>query len=236
MLPDGSSQRVGITRAHLEEDAGAVVAASSFHLPHSDACSGAVPCRKLAAPACKRPPIDVVSRPADSETRSIQQRSLNPDPGPAGKLMHEGAEQHSLVDYNRAGVPLLEIVSEPDMASGAAAAAYGAEIRRIVRFLGISDGNMQVRRHVTQPGSLLPRCLVCWRRQGRSWAGHAAACRLLGSQEAACVQTDACRPARHTLIPNWQSQCRRQCNCELRQCCASGGRGAGSMHYFKRVP
>jgi Asp-tRNA(Asn)/Glu-tRNA(Gln) amidotransferase B subunit len=59
--------------------------------------------------------------------------------------MHEGSEQHSLVDYNRAGVPLLEIVSEPDMASGAAAAAYGAEIRRIVRFLGISDGNMQVR-------------------------------------------------------------------------------------------
>jgi hypothetical protein len=58
--------------------------------------------------------------------------------------MHEEGTQHSLADYNRAGVPLLEIVSEPDMSSGAAAAAYGAEIRRIVRFLGVSNGNMQV--------------------------------------------------------------------------------------------
>lgn len=62
-----------------------------------------------------------------------------------GKLMHEGSDAHSLADYNRAGVPLLEIVSEPDMHSGVAAAAYGAEIRRVVRFLGISNGNMQVR-------------------------------------------------------------------------------------------
>ncbi len=59
--------------------------------------------------------------------------------------MHEGDADHSLADYNRAGVPLLEIVSEPDMTSGIAAAAYGEEIRRIVRFLGVSDGNMQVR-------------------------------------------------------------------------------------------
>ena len=95
--------------------------------------------------------------------------------------MHEGSDQHSLVDYNRAGVPLLEIVSEPDMASGAAAAAYGAEIRRIVRFLGISDGNMQVRNHVMHAGAVLPGCLVFWRQQGGSWPGHAAACRLLGS-------------------------------------------------------
>lgn len=63
----------------------------------------------------------------------------------AGKLMHEEGSDHSLADYNRAGVPLLEIVSEPDMTSGAAAAAYGAEIRRIVRFLGVSNGNMQAR-------------------------------------------------------------------------------------------
>jgi aspartyl-tRNA(Asn)/glutamyl-tRNA(Gln) amidotransferase subunit B len=40
------------------------------------------------------------------------------------------------------GVPLLEIVSEPDMRSGRDAALYGAELRRIVRFLGVSDGNM----------------------------------------------------------------------------------------------
>lgn len=64
----------------------------------------------------------------------------------AGKNVHggNGDGRHSLVDLNRAGVPLLEIVTEPDFASGAEAAAYGAELRRIVRFLGISDGNMQV--------------------------------------------------------------------------------------------
>lgn len=54
------------------------------------------------------------------------------------------SEDYSLVDLNRAGVPLLEIVTEPDFRTGAEAAAYGEELRRIVRFLGISDGNMQV--------------------------------------------------------------------------------------------
>ena len=47
------------------------------------------------------------------------------------------------VDLNRAGVPLLEIVSEPDMRSGLTAAEYAAEIERLVRYLGISIGNMQ---------------------------------------------------------------------------------------------
>ncbi|MEA5417641.1 Asp-tRNA(Asn)/Glu-tRNA(Gln) amidotransferase subunit GatB [Spirulina sp. CCNP1310] len=66
----------------------------------------------------------------------------------AGKLVHAGSDRlsgstHSLVDFNRAGVPLLEIVSEPDIRSGAEAAEYGQELRRIVRYLGISDGNMQ---------------------------------------------------------------------------------------------
>eukprot|EP00959_Pyramimonas_sp_CCMP1952_P299288 6260075-Pyramimonas_sp.AAC.1 len=62
----------------------------------------------------------------------------------AGKLTHveKGGESYSLVDYNRAGVPLLEIVSEPDMRSGREAAEYAAEIQRIARFLGISNGNM----------------------------------------------------------------------------------------------
>ena len=66
----------------------------------------------------------------------------------AGKLVHAGSDRlagstHSLVDYNRAGVPLLEIVSEPDIRSGREAAEYGQEIRRIVRYLGVCDGNMQ---------------------------------------------------------------------------------------------
>ncbi|AGY58718.1 Asp-tRNA(Asn)/Glu-tRNA(Gln) amidotransferase subunit GatB [Gloeobacter kilaueensis] len=66
----------------------------------------------------------------------------------AGKLVHAGAERlsgstHSLVDFNRSGVPLCEIVSEPDIRSAAEAAAYAEELRRIVRYLGVSDGNMQ---------------------------------------------------------------------------------------------
>lgn len=64
--------------------------------------------------------------------------------------MHAGGglarSEHSLIDLNRAGVPLLEIVTEPDFRRGIEAAAYGEELRRIVRFLGISDGNMSVRR------------------------------------------------------------------------------------------
>jgi aspartyl-tRNA(Asn)/glutamyl-tRNA(Gln) amidotransferase subunit B len=50
---------------------------------------------------------------------------------------------YSLVDYNRAGVPLIEIVSEPDMRSGQEAAEYAQELRRIMRYIGVSDGNMQ---------------------------------------------------------------------------------------------
>lgn len=66
----------------------------------------------------------------------------------AGKLVHAGSDRlagstHSLVDFNRTGVPLLEIVSEPDLRTGQEAAEYAQELRRLVRYLGISDGNMQ---------------------------------------------------------------------------------------------
>ncbi|NJN07756.1 MAG: Asp-tRNA(Asn)/Glu-tRNA(Gln) amidotransferase subunit GatB [Richelia sp. RM1_1_1] len=66
----------------------------------------------------------------------------------AGKLVHAGSDRlsgssYSLVDYNRAGIPLIEIVSEPDIRSGQEAAEYAQELRRIMRYLGVSDGNMQ---------------------------------------------------------------------------------------------
>ncbi len=79
-LPDGSSKRVGVTRAHLEED--------------------------------------------------------------AGKSLHEDFAGMSGIDLNRAGTPLLEIVSEPDMRSSEEAVAYVRKIHSLVRWLGISDGNM----------------------------------------------------------------------------------------------
>jgi aspartyl-tRNA(Asn)/glutamyl-tRNA(Gln) amidotransferase subunit B len=80
-LEDGTSKRIGITRAHLEED--------------------------------------------------------------AGKSLHEDFHGMTGIDLNRAGTPLLEIVSEPDMRSAQEAVAYMKKVHALVRYLGISDGNMQ---------------------------------------------------------------------------------------------
>lgn len=80
-LPDGSKKSIGITRAHLEED--------------------------------------------------------------AGKSIHEGFAKQTGIDLNRAGTPLLEIVSEPDMRSIDEAVAYCKAIHQRVKYLGICDGNMQ---------------------------------------------------------------------------------------------
>ncbi|HEY5791048.1 MAG TPA: Asp-tRNA(Asn)/Glu-tRNA(Gln) amidotransferase subunit GatB, partial [Gammaproteobacteria bacterium] len=80
-LEDGSSKRIGITRAHLEED--------------------------------------------------------------AGKSLHEDYHGMSGIDLNRAGTPLLEIVSEPDLRSAAEAVAYMKKMHALVRYLEICDGNMQ---------------------------------------------------------------------------------------------
>ena len=84
-LPDGS--RVGVTRAHMEEDTG--------KLTHV---------------------------------------------GASGRI---NAARHALVDYNRSGVPLVEIVSEPDMRTSAQARAYAAELRGILVATGASDGRME---------------------------------------------------------------------------------------------
>jgi aspartyl-tRNA(Asn)/glutamyl-tRNA(Gln) amidotransferase subunit B len=81
LLPNGEEKRVGITRAHLEED--------------------------------------------------------------AGKSLHDAYPGESGIDLNRAGTPLLEIVSEPDMRSAVEAVAYLKKLHALVRYLDISDGNMQ---------------------------------------------------------------------------------------------
>jgi aspartyl-tRNA(Asn)/glutamyl-tRNA(Gln) amidotransferase subunit B len=61
----------------------------------------------------------------------------------AGKLLHEDFHGMSGIDLNRAGVPLLEIVSEPDLRSAAEAVAYARALHSLVRWIGICDGNMQ---------------------------------------------------------------------------------------------
>ena len=97
-LEDGTVKRIGVTRAHLEED--------------------------------------------------------------AGKSIHDQFEGMSGIDLNRAGTPLLEIVSEPDMRSVEEAVAYIKSIHTLVRWLGISDGNMA-------EGSFRADCNVSLRRPGQ---------------------------------------------------------------------
>lgn len=97
-LEDGTTKRIGVTRAHLEED--------------------------------------------------------------AGKSIHDQFEGMSGIDLNRAGTPLLEIVSEPDMRSVEEAIAYIKSIHTLVRWLGISDGNMA-------EGSFRADCNVSLRRPGQ---------------------------------------------------------------------
>ena len=61
----------------------------------------------------------------------------------AGKLLHDESFAGSLVDFNRCGVPLIEIVSEPDMHSSAEAKAYLETIKSILQYIDISDCKMQ---------------------------------------------------------------------------------------------
>ncbi len=81
---------------------------------------------------------------SESETKviGVTRAHLEED---AGKSMHDGPfdSTMSAIDLNRAGTPLLEIVSEPDMRTAAEAVAYLKKLHALVRYLGISDGNMQ---------------------------------------------------------------------------------------------
>jgi aspartyl-tRNA(Asn)/glutamyl-tRNA(Gln) amidotransferase subunit B len=78
----------------------------------------------------------------DGEKRSVRlvRAHLEED---AGKSLHEEFEGQSGIDLNRAGTPLLEIVTEPDMRSSAEAVAYAKELHKLVTWIGICDGNMQ---------------------------------------------------------------------------------------------
>ncbi|MDD3183470.1 MAG: Asp-tRNA(Asn)/Glu-tRNA(Gln) amidotransferase subunit GatB [Alphaproteobacteria bacterium] len=75
-----------------------------------------------------------------SRTVGITRLHLEQD---AGKSMHDQSPTETFVDLNRAGVALMEVVSEPDMRSGEEAAAYLKKLRAIVRYLGTCDGNME---------------------------------------------------------------------------------------------
>ncbi len=80
------------------------------------------------------------TRQAYEKTVRITRAHLEED---AGKSVHGAAQGMTGIDLNRAGTPLLEIVSEPDMRSSAEAVAYAKSLHTLVRWIGISDGNMQ---------------------------------------------------------------------------------------------
>jgi aspartyl-tRNA(Asn)/glutamyl-tRNA(Gln) amidotransferase subunit B len=91
-------------------------------------------------PIVARGKIDITLDDGSSKTVRITRAHLEED---AGKSVHEGFADRSGIDLNRAGTPLIEIVSEPDMRSAHEAATYMKKIHTLVRYLGISDGNMQ---------------------------------------------------------------------------------------------
>jgi len=84
--------------------------------------------------------IDIVLDDGSVKTIGITRAHLEED---AGKSLHEDFQGHTGIDLNRAGTPLLEIVSEPDLRSATEAGTYMRTIHTLVRYLGISDGNMQ---------------------------------------------------------------------------------------------
>lgn len=84
--------------------------------------------------------LKIVLADGSVKTVRITRAHLEED---AGKSLHEDFQGQTGIDLNRAGTPLLEIVSEPDMRSSAEAVAYMRRIHTLVRYLGISDGNMQ---------------------------------------------------------------------------------------------
>jgi aspartyl-tRNA(Asn)/glutamyl-tRNA(Gln) amidotransferase subunit B len=84
--------------------------------------------------------LDIVLDNGDVKRIGITRAHLEED---AGKSLHESFQNVSGIDLNRAGTPLLEIVSEPDLRSSAEAGNYMRKIHSLVRYLGISDGNMQ---------------------------------------------------------------------------------------------
>jgi aspartyl-tRNA(Asn)/glutamyl-tRNA(Gln) amidotransferase subunit B len=91
-------------------------------------------------PVVKQGKLKIVLDDGAVKTIGITRAHLEED---AGKSLHEGLAHASGIDLNRAGTPLLEIVSEPDMRSAKEAVAYMKKIHTLVRYLEICDGNMQ---------------------------------------------------------------------------------------------
>ncbi|HBE87335.1 MAG TPA: Asp-tRNA(Asn)/Glu-tRNA(Gln) amidotransferase GatCAB subunit B [Lachnoclostridium sp.] len=94
---------------------------------------------QLYLPICHDGCVEI-DTPAGKKKIGIHEIHMEED---AGKLIHDEWEDCSLVDFNRSGVPLIEIVSEPDMRSGDEVIAYLEKLRLIIQYLGASDCKLQ---------------------------------------------------------------------------------------------
>lgn len=94
---------------------------------------------QLYLPICQNGSVEIET-PAGKKQVRIHEIHMEED---AGKLIHDEWEDSSLVDYNRSGVPLIEIVSEPDMRSSEEVIAYLEKLRIIIQYLGASDCKLQ---------------------------------------------------------------------------------------------
>lgn len=94
---------------------------------------------QLYLPICRDGHVEIET---DGEKKSIGIHEIHMEED-AGKLIHDEWEDCSLVDYNRSGVPLIEIVSEPDMRSADEVIAYLEKLRLIIQYLGASDCKLQ---------------------------------------------------------------------------------------------
>ncbi len=91
-------------------------------------------------PICEHGWVDIASEEGGHKRVGITRIHMEED---AGKNIHEEKGPYSLVDFNRTGVPLMEIVSEPDIRTPAEAVEYMKKLRTILRYLGVCDGNME---------------------------------------------------------------------------------------------
>ena len=91
-------------------------------------------------PIVGRGDIEITLEDGTTKSIGVTRAHLEED---AGKSVHDAFDGETAIDLNRTGTPLLEIVSEPDLRSAKEAVAYMRKIHQIVRYIGISDGNMQ---------------------------------------------------------------------------------------------
>ena len=91
------------------------------------------------APVCKAGHLSVTIATGNKNVK-LNRIHLEED---AGKSIHDADEQYTCIDLNRAGVPLLEIVTEPDMHSAEEAFSFLTELRKLLRWLEVCDGNME---------------------------------------------------------------------------------------------